>query len=89
MDRSSTLNVKSRMTATGGGKKNRGSEGVVSHEVVKDLKQEWWGSIFKRKHERPLYLELLKIMHQRVAGASCSCAPLSFQASGIDRQGAV
>lgn len=70
------------------------SEGVVSDEVmelvVKDSKQGEGGSrIYKWKHERPLYLELLKIAQQMVAGASWPNTPLSFQAGGIDRQGAV
>lgn len=80
-----------------GGQKDTESEGVVSEEAVglavKDVKQGWggWGvsRIYKWKHERPLYLELLKIVQQMVAGASWPNAPLSFQAGGIDRQGAV
>lgn len=79
-----------------GGQKDTQSEGVVSEEavelVVKDVKQGRVGKdsrIYKWKHERPLYLELLKIVQQMVAGASWPNAPLSFQAGGIDRQGAV
>lgn len=34
-------------------------------------------------------MELLKIAQQMVAGASWPNTPFSFQASGIDRQGAV
>lgn len=74
-------------------------KGVVSEEavelVVKDVKQgkveEGGGGsrIYKWKHERPLYLELLKIAQQMVAGASWPNAALSLQAGGIDRQGAV
>lgn len=59
---------------------------------MKDVKQGRGGGdsrIYKWKHERPLYLELLKIVQQMVAGASWPNALLSFQASGIDRQGAV
>lgn len=69
---------------------------MVSDEVVelvvKDLKQGRGGGdsrIYKWKHERPLYLELLKIAQQMVAGASWPNTLLSFQAGGIDRQGAV
>lgn len=57
---------------------------------MKDAKQGRGASrIYKRKQARPLYLELLKIAQQMVAGASWPDAPLSFQAGGINRQGAV
>lgn len=45
--------------------------------------------IYKWKHERPLYLELLKIGRQMVAEATGRPdARLPFQAAGIDRRGA-
>lgn len=70
----------------GGVKRTQGAVELV----VKHVKRGGGGSrIHKWKHERPLYLELLKIAQQMVAGASWPTAPLSFQDGGIDRQGAV
>lgn len=65
---------------------------MVSDEVVELVVKDLGVGgirIYKWKHKRPLYLELLKIAQQMVAGASWPDAPFSFQASGIDRQGAV
>lgn len=79
----------------GRGVKRTQRVGVVSEElvelVVKDVKQGRGkeSGIYKWKHERPLYLELLKIEQKMVAGASWPDTPLSFQAGGINRQGAV
>lgn len=69
----------------GGGdiRERSGGEGCKAGEGGKNSR------IYKWKHERPLYLELLKIAPQMVAGASWPNAALSSQAGGIDRQGAV
>lgn len=68
----------------GGGVKRTVGEGLVSQEalemVMKDAKNERGeeSGIYKWKHGRPLYLEVLKIAQQMVTVVRWPNAPLSF-----------